>query len=489
MNLLGSCRHDDHGDFCYHFFVLLLFFLEVLTEREKESLASSSPVILTAARAKAHLSGFLLSPRSVPFHSRSAMGDENADDDRGHGHGHGHGRPCQGKKTGGAGAGAASVLPLLVTSSSSSSFSSLPSSSTLSSSGTGVRTKTILVLVVLLVAIVQFGDVIRSAAPLVLSTPPALSSKKTTTFHPPSTTPIPPSSLSSGVDNDDDKDDARNGSPAGTTAFDSLVAPRNNNSSDAESAAAAQPPLEPSNGDTNEEAGGGAPSQPPSPTPASFHPTPLRQPLPSSPTKQQQHSTKAHLLQNQTFSNWTVLAHQLPVPSNSFRNVYPNGLRLAFIGDSLTRYQVLSLMYYLHNHGQKWQPDSEQPNLVTQKTKAYKNDWNIYFNITSHVLGEASGKHKCDCYRGVTDPARIFENRYFRDVKGNNYIYFLTKLGRAPSRGRWYVSFVQQRLCGLFVEPAKLRAVGGRALSLDVFSLLLTHPLPSNLPHTGGPAM
>jgi hypothetical protein len=148
----------------------------------------------------------------------------------------------------------------------------------------------------------------------------------------------------------------------------------------------------------------------------------------------------AHLLYNQTFSNWTVLLSEIPVSPSKFLNVVPRGLRIAFVGDSVMRYQVMSFMYFLYHQGQ-WFPDdgSVRPDLVAKNDADHGKSWNSFFNVSSYQLGQDTGNHWCDCYRGVTAANKIFENRYFRDLVNDNYVYFVTKLGPSAARGRWCV--------------------------------------------------
>jgi hypothetical protein len=160
---------------------------------------------------------------------------------------------------------------------------------------------------------------------------------------------------------------------------------------------------------------------------------------------------KAFLDDQKAYSNWSVLLDKIPISPSQFLNERPRGLRLAFVGDSVTRYQAINLMYYLYSG--HWYPDNVKPSIVAKDDydTFAANDttddttWNLYFNYTSHQLGEAEGYHWCDCYRTGLEVSRSFENRYFRDVRHDNYVYFVTKFGKRKSRGRWYVSFHQQK--------------------------------------------
>jgi hypothetical protein len=84
----------------------------------------------------------------------------------------------------------------------------------------------------------------------------------------------------------------------------------------------------------------------------------------------------------------------------------PRGIML--VGDSVTRYQYLNLIYFLvHN---SWQMDGPLPNENQKKFES----WDQYYKVTNQRM---NGHEICDCYRkrtdGNIDP--IFENRYFDD--------------------------------------------------------------------------
>jgi hypothetical protein len=147
------------------------------------------------------------------------------------------------------------------------------------------------------------------------------------------------------------------------------------------------------------------------------------------------------------YSNWSVLLRKIPISPSRFLNDHPRGLRLAFVGDSVTRYQAINLMYYLYSG--RWFPCNETPSIVAKddydafagNETTGDSTWNLYLNYTSHQLGEAAGHHWCDCYRVGGWLSESFENRYFRDDRYDNYVYYVTKFGTKASRGRWYVPF------------------------------------------------
>jgi hypothetical protein len=122
----------------------------------------------------------------------------------------------------------------------------------------------------------------------------------------------------------------------------------------------------------------------------------------------------------------------------------PRNLRLAFVGDSLTRYMYLSLGYYL-KHGE-WAPRGHQ--LLEKVKDPDPNAWNDWLAYSNDEL---QPHEDCDCYRYWTHPFKWYrhcENRYFRDEDRGNYVTFITKFGGNPFHGHWNASTVfskQQR--------------------------------------------
>jgi len=109
----------------------------------------------------------------------------------------------------------------------------------------------------------------------------------------------------------------------------------------------------------------------------------------------------------------------------------PRNLHLALLGDSVTRYQYISLAYFLKTG--KWVPTNEKPSLLNQKDFT---SWNHYLEYTNTVL---QPQEQCDCFRadGGRGYGSICENRYFSDPTRNNYITFITKFGKAGVHGHW----------------------------------------------------
>jgi hypothetical protein len=99
----------------------------------------------------------------------------------------------------------------------------------------------------------------------------------------------------------------------------------------------------------------------------------------------------------------------------------PSGLRLAFVGDSLTRYQYLSLVYYLR-HGQ-WDEDGNYPNMAAEMP--FQRDWSSFYMYTNTILHPWEW---CDCFRNnPLNVSVMCENRYYMDAEHDNYVYMMMK--------------------------------------------------------------
>mmetsp|Transcript_30406 Transcript_30406/g.61890 ORF Transcript_30406/g.61890 Transcript_30406/m.61890 type:complete len:354 (+) Transcript_30406:76-1137(+) len=116
----------------------------------------------------------------------------------------------------------------------------------------------------------------------------------------------------------------------------------------------------------------------------------------------------------------------IPVPCN---------LNIAFMGDSLTRYQYLDLVYFLSHNG-TWVSLEDRPNLVIEKTHP---DWNDFYEFTNKIL---KPHENCDCFRneGQMNTNVVIENRYFHDSRNNNTVTYLQKFGEVPFKTSWNVS-------------------------------------------------
>lgn len=119
---------------------------------------------------------------------------------------------------------------------------------------------------------------------------------------------------------------------------------------------------------------------------------------------------------------------KLHFPTNP-SDLRPRNLRLAILGDSVSRYQYVSLVYYLrHNH---WIQDEDERHLLF---KNFYEDWNAYLNASTIALAP---NEVCDCHGPAKMPKlfRYVENRYFSHPELGNYVSFFNKYGRISIKG------------------------------------------------------
>ncbi|KAI2499396.1 hypothetical protein MHU86_15108 [Fragilaria crotonensis] len=112
-----------------------------------------------------------------------------------------------------------------------------------------------------------------------------------------------------------------------------------------------------------------------------------------------------------------------------YKNGTVRNLRLAFVGDSITRYQYISLVSYLHSG--RWIENSDTPNPVKET------DFGSYQNFFAYVSQTVlEGTEACDCFRAaVFNPVEVFENRYY--AENHNYVSVFLKLGGLAGQGHW----------------------------------------------------
>jgi hypothetical protein len=157
---------------------------------------------------------------------------------------------------------------------------------------------------------------------------------------------------------------------------------------------------------------------------------------------------KSRAVSNETNSNaWECnefdedcerLMYRNPIYTNKNR---PSGLRIVFLGDSITRYQSLSLIHYLHTG--YWVDEDMKPNFLQEHSF---HDWTEFFNYSTMYLNGPE-TFLCDCYRNyignanqrrIMDVSTNAENRYYRDSCRDNHITFLAKFGDIPFQGHWH---------------------------------------------------
>jgi hypothetical protein len=114
----------------------------------------------------------------------------------------------------------------------------------------------------------------------------------------------------------------------------------------------------------------------------------------------------------------------------------PRNLRLAFLGDSVTRYQYLSLAYFLR-WGRWFDPDTIKNHLVDAHSFRHPyhpdQDWNEFFLQSNRLLYPAES---CDCQRSSSsssqqehEQAWAVERRYFYDPVHNNTLTYINLSG------------------------------------------------------------
>jgi hypothetical protein len=116
----------------------------------------------------------------------------------------------------------------------------------------------------------------------------------------------------------------------------------------------------------------------------------------------------------------------------------PRNLRLAFLGDSIARYQYLSLVYFLKT-GQWITAENMGPKNPCFWQTYGTNSRDDFFHQTNQLLFPYE---ICDCHE-------LSENRYFADPVRGNYVSFIVKFGRKENTGQWLPEEVHDRLLQL----------------------------------------
>lgn len=147
------------------------------------------------------------------------------------------------------------------------------------------------------------------------------------------------------------------------------------------------------------------------------------------------------------------------------KNPRPRDLRIVFIGDSLTRYTYLSLVYFLR-WGQWYDPSHRTPHLVQESSFAtpfHNQTWWEFSFQTNRMLYPLE---LCDCYRklpGKLQVNKVSNNRYFYDPEFNNAVAYLDAKGhkgsihgRIPANDVFNLLVKQQEQAGDFSSPVQL---------------------------------
>ena len=116
----------------------------------------------------------------------------------------------------------------------------------------------------------------------------------------------------------------------------------------------------------------------------------------------------------------------------------PRNLSLVFVGDSLSRFQYLSLAYFLR-HGRWWDllPHDALNNLVSAHSFHHPHhphdDWNEFFLQSNRLLYPME---ICDCQRAQNITQTTIERRYFYDKTRNNRLVYIHLNGN-ETHGSW----------------------------------------------------
>jgi hypothetical protein len=144
--------------------------------------------------------------------------------------------------------------------------------------------------------------------------------------------------------------------------------------------------------------------------------------------------------------------------SDSRIRLLDKGLHVAFLGDSVTRYQALALMHYLHTG--HWISDSMVPSLLKDTGLASSGEhkvWNDMYCFThmyfsgllpkKYLLADSDVFYPkyfltCDCYRSASPVfmemlQTVVENRYYHDSCRGVSVYYFAKFGNVPFRGHY----------------------------------------------------
>lgn len=108
----------------------------------------------------------------------------------------------------------------------------------------------------------------------------------------------------------------------------------------------------------------------------------------------------------------------------------PRGARLLFIGDSLTRYQYLDLVYRLAGKEETLLRENDNPLSKATWRGGEHGLWYSFYNKTSSELGS----EQCDCYRDsrAYSPLRMCESRSYHSIGCNVSVSYRRANGGWP---------------------------------------------------------
>ena len=136
----------------------------------------------------------------------------------------------------------------------------------------------------------------------------------------------------------------------------------------------------------------------------------------------------------------------------------PRNLSIVFVGDSLMRYQYLSLAYFLR-HGRWWDSPANAPNNLMNAHSFHhpahpSEDWNEFLLQSNRMLYPLEA---CDCERSVNSSDIVLERRYFFDETNNNKLVYINLNGN-ETHGSWgfYGRFLPQDVFRDFDKMVKM---------------------------------
>jgi hypothetical protein len=125
---------------------------------------------------------------------------------------------------------------------------------------------------------------------------------------------------------------------------------------------------------------------------------------------------------------------QSKLPLEDLLQPVPTNVNIVIIGDSLSRYGYLSLVYFLR-WGRWFEPTLEKSNLMDErsfKSLFHDDAFGEFYFQSSRLL---QPYELCDCYNGGGEQqppdktAYVIENRYYHDPELNNTVTFLHAFG------------------------------------------------------------
>jgi hypothetical protein len=129
---------------------------------------------------------------------------------------------------------------------------------------------------------------------------------------------------------------------------------------------------------------------------------------------------------------------QCPQQPGKQEDIYPlRNISIVLMGDSITRYQYLSLIYFLR-WGTWFDPRKVSPHLVKEGSfwsPLHAEYWMEFYLQTNRMVAPFES---CDCYRPVAEEILeqlplICENRYFYDKENNVSVTYIQAFGHSST--------------------------------------------------------